>query len=313
MNQQTPAISIPSKPPASPLGSPRRAKAFTLIEILVVIGIILVLIGLFFVGGKVITGQAKERDTRTTLDICKTLFENYRTATHLTRPPPAGSGGTMAITTANISANGPGNSITTSRFWTVGQEVAPGTLSNDPNDYNTPMKVSAMPQALINTALVMYALKSLPENAAILNNIPAGKTLNVSIALLSTGRGVSNIFTVPLLLDGWGNPILFVPGGGLGLATASVVAPALPPTGVVWMDTTTYGIVTSAGVVTNVSTATPPLVSYDAANPPSGTMMTNQPFFVSAGPDGSFNNFVNSTNAATNTQTQSDDNIYSFK
>ncbi|MGD0461950.1 MAG: type II secretion system protein [Tepidisphaeraceae bacterium] len=287
------------KSPSSsiPFVRPSR-RGFTLIELLVVIGIILILMGLFFVGGKLISGQAKERSTRTMLETCKTMFENYRNATHLSRPPPAGSGLPLDINTNNLSGR-----YNTARFWTVGQEPAPGVLSTDPNAYTSPSSVSLMPEALINTALVMYALKSLPENATILNNIPAGKTLNVTIALLKTGRGPSNIFTVPLLLDGWGNPILFVPGGGLGLS-ASAAAP-----GVVWIDGANHGVVTSTGTISSASAS---LSTYDAATPPAGTMYANQPFFVSAGVDGDFSNGHGWVSGTPNSN-QTDDNVYSFK
>jgi prepilin-type N-terminal cleavage/methylation domain-containing protein len=296
MNPQTPATSAPIKPTPPAWGSPRPRSGFTLIELLVVIGIILLLMGLLYTGVKIVTAQAKEKDTRTMLETCKTMFENYRNATHLTRPPPVGRGAAMAINTSNPSCP---PSITTASFWTVGQEAAPSILSTDPSTYSNPANYNTMPpnqvEALVNTALVMYAMKSLPENATILTNVPASKTFNVSI-LLKSGPGSPNVtLTIPLLLDGWGNPILFVPGGGFGSTTLSP--------GVVYVDgTTNFGIITSTGVIT--STTTPySLPTYDPANVPLGTTLPNQPFFVSAGPDGDF----------TNSQSKTDDNIYSFK
>jgi prepilin-type N-terminal cleavage/methylation domain-containing protein len=290
MNQQTLEISPPPNPMAPPWGPNRSRRGFTLIELLVVIGIILILMGLFYAGLKIVTAQAKERDTKTMLETCKTMFENYRSATHLSRPPTAGSGGTMDINTSNASGR-----VNNANFWTLGQESAPAVLSTDANAYSTAINVAGMPEALINTALVMYSLKSVPENATILNNIPAGKTLNVSIALKVTGRGVGNLFTVPILLDGWGNPILFVPGGGM---TGVWVNPAgTSPVG-------QYQTVTSNGIQSN---------TYDPASAaliavPSG----NQPFFVSAGPDSDFSNaHSNATYNASASMT--DDNIYSFK
>jgi prepilin-type N-terminal cleavage/methylation domain-containing protein len=274
-------------------------RGFTLIELLVVIGIILVLIGIFFAGGKAVMNQAKERDTHTRLEAYKTMFENYRNATHLTRPPPAGRGGAMVISTFNAPTS-------LAQFWTQGQEIAPGTVSTDANFYNlsNPTNYTTLPesqiQALINTALVMYAMKSVPENATILNNIPAGKTLSVTIGV-KTPVGVSSTVTVPLLLDGWGNPILFVPGGGLVN---------------VWVDSsaTVPYLITSAGVITPTSSPVP-LANYNPANPtyfPPGSINPGQPFFVSAGPDGDFSNAHGWTSGAANSS-QTDDNIYSFK
>ncbi len=252
-----------------------------------VIGIILILIGLFFAGGKIISGQAKERDTKTTLETCKTLFENYRNATHLSRPPtliPIAGG--VTITTSNLS----GIPTPVQRFWTVGQvdAPAPGQVPNT-SPYNL-TSASGIDPAVLETICVMYTLESIPENKTIINNLPANKILNVVFTNSTTGVQMS----VPLLLDGWGNPILFVPGGGFGVSGAT----AAP--GVVWIDGVNYGVVTSAGVYTLATT--PSVSSYDAAAP--GTIYANQPFFVSAGSDGDF------SNASGN---KTDDNVYSFK
>jgi hypothetical protein len=159
----------------------------------------------------------------------------------------------------------------------------------------------------------MYTLESIPENKTIINNIPPNNILNV---VFPSTTGVS--MSVPLILDGWGHPILFVPGGGFGRNVPNTSSGSFPYSvpGVVCIDVTTgnnivNGIVTSAGMIT--STSTIPLATYDARKPPTGAMLSNQPFFVSAGPDGKFDNYANYTNSSTNTTTQSDDNIYSFK
>jgi hypothetical protein len=151
--------------------------------------------------------------------------------------------------------------------------------------------------AVLDTICVMYTLESIPENKTIINNLPANKILNVVFPNSTTGVQMS----VPLLLDGWGNPILFVPGGGFGLSVAT------PGPGVVWIDGVNYGVVTSAGVYTPATTP-----SYDAAGLPTGSIIPNQPFFVSAGADGDFSNGHGWTSGTPNAN-QTDDNVYSFK
>jgi prepilin-type N-terminal cleavage/methylation domain-containing protein len=320
MNLQTPEISPPPKPTAPPWGPNRSRRGFTLIELLVVIGIILVLMGLFYGGAKMITGQAKERDTRTMLETCKTMFENYRSATHLSRPPIIIPVPRASIGWCNLSGSA---GHTPQQFWTLAQEDAPDIghmpdISQNPHTYNLPTPASMDP-ALLNTICVMYTMESIPENKTILNNIPPGKILNV---VFPTAAGVT--MSVPLLLDGWGNPILFVPCGGFGLNKPNVSSGSFPYStpGVVCLDGVNYGVVTSSGVVTSASTfiSSPPppiyIATYDAANLPPNTIIANEPFFVSAGPDGDFSNAhgrtVTSGQPLPNPD-MTDDNIYSFK
>ncbi len=243
-----------------------RRTAFTLIELLVVIGIILILIGLFFAGAKVVTAQAKQRDTQTALETCKTMFENYKQATHLNRYPTGISFGPNALPSA------------TTTTWYTAQEVPP---------VGPPSMSATLMQ---DTAIIMYAIEAIPENQKIITSLPPNKIVTVTATIPTSTTNATPPITanVPLVLDGWGNPILFVPGGGLGENVAS---------GLVWLDGVNVGIITSVGPIT--ATSTPyKLSSY----PPANTPLNNQPFFVSAGPDGDFDN----------SSTQTDDNVYSF-
>jgi prepilin-type N-terminal cleavage/methylation domain-containing protein len=317
MNLQTLKISLPPKPTAPQWGPNRFRRGFTLIELLVVIGIILVLMGLFYGGAKMITGQAKERDTRSMLETCKTLFENYRSATHLSRPPIKIPAPRVNISTCNLSG-----SVSGMQFWTLGQVDTPDInhmpdISQNPHTYNLP-NPAIMDPALLDTICVMYTLESIPENKTILNNIPPSKILNV---IFPTATGVT--MSVPLLLDGWGNPILFVPGGGFGLNMPNASSGSFPYStpGVVCLDGVNYGVVTSSGVVTSTTTfltSSPAIFisTYDAAKLPANTIIANEPFFVSAGPDGDFSNAHGRTvtnNPPLPNLDMTDDNIYSFK
>jgi hypothetical protein len=233
------------------------------------------------------------------------MFENYKQATHLSRPPPPGSGTVVtppgsSLQTTFSTSNASGT-LASALFWTAGEEAAPGALSSDASAYTG----GSYPQAVTNTAFVMYALESIADNQKIITNLPPSKIINVTISL-ENGQVVS----VPLIRDGWGNPILFVPGGGLGATPGNGANQVLSP-GVVWLDGLTYGIKTSTGVITSTST-NPTFLQYDAANTtyfPIGS--ASQPFFVSAGPDGDVSNAHGNT-STTPTSDMTDDNVYSF-
>ena len=259
---------------------------FTLIELLVVIGIILLLIGLFYGGVKLVTAQAKERQTRTMLETCKTMFENYRQATHLSRTPaiPVSRAG---VVWCNLS--GPGS--IPQQFWTLCQIDAPDAnhipnASLGSHTYNLP-NPTTMDPALLDTICVMYTLESIPENKTIINNLPATEVLNVFFT--STMAPTANQqMSVALLLDAWGNPILFVPGGGFGYHAPNNNSGSFPYSvpGVVYLDGVNYGVVTSSGVVSTTTplvNSNPPVYvsTYNAATPPAGMIIANQPFSVS--------------------------------
>jgi hypothetical protein len=206
------------------------------------------------------------------------MFENYKQATHLTRLPPG------------MSASSLGDpywpaTVTVPFSWMTTQEPA----YYNPLATNTPI--------LTDTAYIMYAIESVPENQKIITNLPASKVTNVTIQFTGSGAGGSSA-TVPLILDGWGNPIFFVPGGGLGTNGT--------PSYLVSLDGVNAGIVTSVGPITGTA-----LSKYA----PAGTLLNNQPFFVSAGPDGDLSNFhpiYHTAPTPTDYSASTDDNIYSF-
>jgi type II secretory pathway pseudopilin PulG len=251
-----------------------------MIELLVVLGIILILVGLFFAGAKVVTGQAKERDTKNMLEACKSMFENYRQATKLSRYP------------TGISF-GPAGTVTTNTTWYTAQEPAIGAASSDALGLMNDAGMPASPSQILSDSVLIYsAIESLPQNQTIITNLPANKKINIRLTATSN---------VAIPLDGWGNPILFVPGGGLGTNS---------PLALVWIDgTTNAGIVTSTQIITPLTNPTP------ATYNPTGTVSSNQPFFVSAGPDGDLSNAHGwtSTSGAPVNSTMTDDNLYSFQ
>jgi prepilin-type N-terminal cleavage/methylation domain-containing protein len=146
-----------------------------------------------------------------------------------------------------------------------------------PSGYSWSTSQELASTVLTDSAYVMYAVESLPENQTIMTNIPPTKLTTVTIQVGSGGvNGTTATVNVPLLLDAWGNTIAFVPGGGLS-GVWQATAPPAPE------------VVTSEGVKQAPFTV-------------SGTATPYKPFFVSAGPDGDFSNSAN----------QTEDNIYSF-
>ena len=275
-----------------------------MIELLVVIGIILILMGLFFGGAKIVTAQAKARDTKTMLETAKTMFANYKQATDLSVNVPGnlspaqsnanGPASTIAIKGASLYLNLLPGSVGTSSMsyvqaaslvWSEGQEPAfAGSLAPDAVGVtNSTHTFASLPQIVQNTEVIMQAMLTIPENQTIITNLPASKIVKDSV----TG--------VTLLLDGWGNIICFCPGGGL--------------TGV-YVDPVDANPVDSTQVITSEGVQP---YGYPAGGFTAGTPVANEPFFLSAGPDGDPSNAHNASGNYDSTLNQSDDNIYSFQ
>jgi len=209
------------------------------------------------------------------------MFENYKSATHLGR--------TLMPTGAIYPA---------SKYYTS-QEAAMGSVTPDalaqfglfnspptPLDYTNVYGPPRLPQIFVDSAFMFHNLETLPENQAIIANLPASKKITVYVqnetggSLTPTGP----LIAVTLPLDGYGNVILFVPGGGL--------------TGV-WQATapSSLEVVTAQGVK-------------PSGYAPAATDTSGQPFFVSAGPDGDISNANGYVSGPI--PNLSDDNIYSF-
>src|SRR5258708_663037 len=123
-----------------------------------------------------------------------------------------------------------------------------------------------------------------PKNRALMSKIPPNR-------LLESPPWVGAVMSPPkytidgaVPLDGWGNPIIFVPRGGIHVLM-------LPPVGTTLQEF----IVRSSGV-------------YSLPAPPSGK--NDRPFFASSGPDGYFNDL--DTRPQTKRVDRAIDNMYSF-
>jgi prepilin-type N-terminal cleavage/methylation domain-containing protein len=251
----------------------RRQRGFTMLELLVVIGVILVLISLMFIGLKYVSNQGRAKDTVQALQIAKTLLANYENATQLRLPSAA------------IYPNPPGyvppsGASFAASFWTDQFPLQQGTSSNYQSSLN--IIVGNVTQGLSDqgdlnlvhrTLVAMQLFMSIPENATLINNLPQGKT--VMVTLLNTS--ITPAPQVPILLDGWGNPIYFVPSGGVANVLFSGDT-NYPPTS----NTPTWHVISSSG--THGS-------GYTGAS-------SDRPFFMSGGPDDDVS--------------RGDDNVYSF-
>jgi prepilin-type N-terminal cleavage/methylation domain-containing protein len=275
-----------------------RRRGFTLIELLVVIGIIMVLVAILTYSYRAINRTAATKETNAELKICTGMLVNYEGRNGLngieffttqvkdtgtvSPPPPntpnlypvfqdpaAAMGGTNLTQTATASPPGTAGSC-----WPV-------VYAQDVTGTSTDMGDKAAGSARYGTAVqntldVSYVLVRIPENLTIAQGVQS-KRIMEPILPTSGGTVTPNPITQGvILLDGWGNPIIFVPRGGLHVNIKD------PSTG----NLVTY-VVRSTGSYPVTGSQDPPMTGNE------------RPFFASAGQDGDF--------------TQGEDNVYSFQ
>jgi prepilin-type N-terminal cleavage/methylation domain-containing protein len=314
-----------------------RPRGFTIIELMIAISIIVVLVLMLFGAYGYVVRNAKVRDTRVALAMASTLLSNYEQATQFQRPPPplysaywtgsAAGGGAQDFTMLAVpfwtgGFTGSGEPIPAPPNGNMSAAVINNVIQTD----NAPGPKIALPQPVVDTLCVMVALEAIPDNQTILNNLPSNRKMQIDVSLTKGGA----TFQVPLLLDGWGNPILFVPGDGLYGVTTNL-DPNYPPAS----GAPTYSIGNQIIFARNLLLSPPApnpntmtFYTYIAATPsnspssppnPSGSpgfvvfgnagpfnntwgglcAPNQRPFWVSGGPDGDVS--------------KGDDNIYSFE
>jgi prepilin-type N-terminal cleavage/methylation domain-containing protein len=215
----------------------RRRNAFTLIEMLVVIGIILILMVLAVVGYQVVEKSAAANQTKVTLNNLNSMLSELDAAAGATALPvytyQDSMGNTQVQNVIGAVPNTPDGQV-----WTVGDVTAPY-----PSDrYPLPDAITTAPpiaNMVRRTQTMIASLMRVPGNANAIKQMPTSR-------LMKDQNG--NPYPIPIILDGWGNPIIYVPSGGI----------------VVY--------------VTTGSGSTP--ITIKSAS--------NRPFFASAGPDGDF-------------------------
>jgi len=173
-----------------------RRKSFTLIEILSVIAIIAVLVGILVFGIKHIGNTARVRTTHVAMQNLQNMLAERQMA-----------GGLQDV-----------NQIFTAQAWTTaGQPAGKLGISGDASTLTAALAQGANAIEAQNqlgaTLLVMNKLKAIPANAKMLAALPADATKLVGVQVAGTNPPTA--IQAPVMLDGWGHPILYVPGGGL--------------------------------------------------------------------------------------------------
>lgn len=239
-----------------------RDQGFTLVEMLIVIGVLAVLIGIAVFGFRVLERGSRQKQTKAALANAASLFAEYEKETALHKQP-------NDFWKPDVVTK-----LTTGfDFWkdadpdaTGVQQLQAPTGSMDVDDNIGPDFYREKSQAIRNTAVLMRQIETLPAAQRILSQLPSDATMNVYEDVPG-----HSILIGRVLLDGWNNPIIFVPAMGLGGVRIG------DPTDLRDRGLNPYVVrsnkiypATDASLITNV---TPP---------------NARPFFASAGPDGVF-------------------------
>jgi type II secretory pathway pseudopilin PulG len=259
-----------------------RRKAFTTIEILLVVGVLIILIGIVVWGLKGAAGGAGVNATRATLQNLSNISEEFNRKTKLSvfegtiYAPPA--------------VPGP-------------FEIAPGLVTADSKN------ADRLSPAIERTSEVMNRLMSIPDNKRIVEKIPSDQTMAIQLA---DGHERHIV-----LLDGWKNPILYVPATGLAFVAAKEGTATTASSGTNYargarviarskdMNPSRDAVYWTA---INATTTIPPSADwFEGIRSPDG-----RPFWASAGPDGAFGAPVTGPGSV-KTAGSGDDNIYSFE
>jgi len=131
--------------------------------------------------------------------------------------------------------------------------------------------------AVQRTSDVMFFLIRVPANRDLVQTVQSKRILEQNPANSTLAAPTMDV-QGPVLLDGWGNPILFVPRGGIHVFMPDQAT-----------STNQYGeyVVRSTGIFPAPNSTVPPMTGAE------------RPFFASAGQDGDF--------------TTGEDNVYSFQ
>lgn len=251
----------------------RRRPAFTTIELLVAISILVILAGMVFVGFKTIGGGGKTRSTKAALESARAMTAEVDASGGLASLKTIYQAPPLPITPAYLYAfpplpSPPGANTPTpipAPMGNISEESYSGTSTN---------RYTA--DAVVRTQLIMKRLLAAPTNRTILSQLPGERLFRWQGGTSTPPTGGmtfdanSKQPNPAMLVDAWGNPLIFVPPAGLGPITVGGNA---------------NQIQTSVGVQ--------PAAGYTVFAPGASW------FWASAGPDGDFST--------------GDDNVYSFE
>ena len=191
---------LPLTPPHRPPG--RRRGGFTMIEILIVIGIIILLVSIGVVAFSALDQSAKV--TKTMLGNLQAMLAEFQAMTDLRDQPQSIWRAGNAQPTANNAAS----------LWRE-----PALISTGAEDGKVAGGSPARYEwsAVANTQLVYRFLSRVPNNKKVMTALPSKQVMGMADAdkgnklLGSTIRAIDP----PLVLDAWNNPIIFVGSDGL--------------------------------------------------------------------------------------------------
>lgn len=263
----------------------RKSSAFTTLELLIAIGVLVILLGIVVLGARSILGGSKVRDTKVRLEALAGMLTEFEAVTGVglkKQPAKMYYGPSAALYPASASDTAPLDIWYDANPQTANLPLGSriGQALDNPGDVTEPNAASngrLRSTAVHNTQIVMGLLTGIPAGAEMLGKLPPtalmtnpNRTGSLNTGSLTfVGNDNRGALQPPLVVDSWNNPIIFVPASGLDAVNLEG----------------------GARKITSVGAIAPGISSIPAAGA--------RPFFASAGPDGNFST--------------GDDNLYSFE